>query len=71
MTENIQKEFRLEKEDMAELLRDIAEALEDEEQLNIDMGESKLIQPIGESVPLRIFQDDNGTEIGFQLRKKD
>ena len=71
MSENIQKEFRLEKEDMAELLRDIAEALEDEEQLNIDMGDSKLIQPIGESVPLRIFQDDNGTEIGFQLRKKD
>lgn len=71
MTEKMQKEFRVEKEDMAELLRDIAEALEDDEQLNIDMGDSKLIQPIGESVPLRIFQDDNGTEIGFQLRKED
>jgi len=71
MTEKMQKEFRVEKEDMAELLRDIAEALEDEEQLNIDMGDSKLIQPIGEAVPLRIFQDDNGTEIGFQLRKQD
>ena len=70
MTEEMQKEFRLEKEDVAELLRDIAEALEDDEQLNIDLGQEKLIQPIGDSVPLRIFQDDSGTEIGFQLRKE-
>lgn len=69
MTEDIQKEFRLEKDDVAELLRDIAEALEEDEQLNIDMSGSKLIQPLGGSVPLRIFQDDKGTEIGFQLRE--
>lgn len=67
MSDNMQKEFRLEREDAAELLRDIAEALEDEEQLNIDMGDSKLVQPLGAKVPLRIFQDDEGTEIGFKL----
>ena len=70
MSENVQKEFRLGDEDVAELLRDIADALEDEEQLNIDLGDSKLVQPLGNTVPLRIFQDDNGTEIGFQLRKE-
>ena len=67
MTENVQKEFRLEQEDVAELLRDIADALEEEEQLNMEFGENRLIQPLGSKVPLRIFQDDEGTEIGFKL----
>lgn len=68
MSENVQKEFRLEDEDAAELLRDIADALENEEQLNIDLGDSKLVQPLGGLVPLRVYQNDSGTEIGFQLR---
>jgi hypothetical protein len=67
MTENVQKEFRLERLDAAELLRDIAEALEEEEQLNMEFGEQRLIQPLSGKVPLRIFQDENGTEIGFKL----
>ncbi len=67
---SVEKEFWLEKEDAAELLRDIAEAVEEEEQLNVDMGDEKLIQPLGGEVPLRIFQDDEGTEIGFRLMKE-
>jgi len=66
MTE-MQKEFKLDKEDAAELLRDIAESLEEEEQLNMTFGDNKLIQPLEGKVPLRIYQDDNGTEIGFKL----
>lgn len=64
---NTQKEFRLEREDAAELLRDIADALKDEEQLNIEFEEEKLIQPLGDKMPLRIHQDEDGTEIGFKL----
>lgn len=67
MTEKVQKEFRLEKEDAAELLRDIADALEGDEQLNMTFGENRLIQPLGQKIPLRIYQDENGTEIGFKL----
>ena len=67
MTENVQKEFRLEKDDAAELLRDIADALENENQVNIDLGKSKLVQPLGGKIPLRIYQDDQGSEIGFKL----
>lgn len=67
MTENVQKEFRLEKEDAAELLRDIADALEEDDQLNMEFGKNRLIQPLGQKVPLRIYQGDNGTEIGFKL----
>jgi hypothetical protein len=71
MTEKVQREFRLEEEDAAELLRDIADALENEEQLNIDLGDSRLMQPLGGKTPLRIYQDDEGTEIGFRLRKEE
>ena len=67
MAEKVQKEFMLDQEEAAELLRDIADALEEEEQLNIEFDDSKLIQPLTGKIPLRIFQDEDGTEIGFRL----
>lgn len=67
----MQKEFRLEREEAAKLLRDIAEALEEQEQLNMKFGDQKLIQPISGEVPLRVFQDDTGTEIGFKIQSED
>lgn len=66
MTE-MQKEFNLEREDAAELLRDIADALEEKDQLNMEFSGNKLIQPLEGKVPLRVYQDDDGTEIGFKL----
>jgi len=69
MTE-MQKEFNLKNKDLAELLRNIADALEDESQLNMEFGDEKLIQPLGSKVPLRVYQDDEGTEIGFRLVKE-
>jgi len=68
---NMQKEFNLKNEDVAEFLRNIADALENESQLNMEFGEEKLIQPLGSRVPLRVYQDDEGTEIGFRLVKED
>lgn len=68
MTEEIEKEFRLEKEDAAELLRDIADSLEKKGSLSIEGDDWKLHQNVGTSkVPLRVFKDENGTEIGFRL----
>lgn len=66
MTE-MQKEFNLEREDAAQLLRDIADALEEKDQLNMEFSGNKLIQPLEGEVPLRIYQDEEGTEIGFKL----
>lgn len=66
MTE-MQKEFQLEKEDTAQLLRDIADALEEKDQLNMEFNGNKLIQPLEGKVPLRIYQDEDGTEMGFRL----
>jgi len=67
MAEKMQKEFRLEKEDAAEFLRDLADSIEDEEQINIEFKDNKLIQPLTGKIPLRIYQDENGTEVGFKL----
>jgi len=67
MAEKMQKEFRLEKEDAAEFLRDLADSMEDEEQINIEFNDNKLIQPLTGKIPLRIYQDENGTEVGFKL----
>jgi hypothetical protein len=66
MTE-MQKEFNLEREYAAELLRDIADALEEKDQLNMEFSGNKLIQPLEGKVPLRVYQDEDGTEIGFKL----
>ena len=66
MTE-MQKEFNLEREDAAQLLRDIADALEEKDQLNMEFSGNKLIQPLEGKIPLRIYQDEDGTEIGFKL----
>ena len=63
----MQKEFKIEREDAAQLFRDIADALEEDDQLNMEFGDNKLIQPLNGEVPLRIYQDENGTEIGFKL----
>lgn len=64
---NMQKEFKLDNNDVAKFLRNIADALENESQLNVEFGEERLIQPLGSKIPLRVYQDDEGTEIGFKL----
>jgi len=64
---DMQKEFKIEREDAAQLFRDIADALEEDDQLNMEFGDNKLIQPLNGEVPLRIYHDENGTEIGFKL----
>jgi amphi-Trp domain-containing protein len=71
MTEKIQKDFQLEEDEAADLLRDIADALESEDQLNIDLGNSQVVQPLEGRIPLRIYQDENGTELGFLLQAED
>ena len=67
---DMQKEFRLDNEDAAEFLRNIADSLESDSQLNMEFKDEKLIQPLGSKTPLRIYQDKNGTEIGFKLIKE-
>ncbi|EGQ43665.1 MAG: hypothetical protein J07AB43_16560 [Candidatus Nanosalina sp. J07AB43] len=68
---DLEKEFKLDNQKLAELLEDIAEALQDEAQLNLDFENKKLSQPLGSENHMRIYQDEAGTEIGFHLSKQE
>ena len=67
---DLEKEFKLDNQKLAELLKDIAEALENDTHLNLDFEDRKLSQPLGSENHMRIYQDGSGTEIGFHLSKK-
>jgi amphi-Trp domain-containing protein len=69
MTENFNKEFRLSYDTAAEFLRDVADAIEDEDQLNLEGDDWKVSQPLSDKVPMRLFGDEEGLEIGFKLLK--
>lgn len=65
------KEFRLSNEDAAEFLREVADSIEDGDQLNLDGNDWKVSQPLSDTVPMRLVSDENGLEIGFKLLKED
>jgi len=64
----VDKEFQLRREDAASFLRDIAESLEEGDSVAIDGDNWKVFQPVGSSVPLRIFSDEEELEIGFKVK---
>ena len=63
--DEIQREYRLTGNEASELLREIADALETGDVMKVDLGDVQIAQPLGGEVPLRIFQNDEGTEVGF------
>jgi amphi-Trp domain-containing protein len=62
------KEFQLRREDAASFLRDVAESLEEGDSVAIDGDDWKVFQPVGGSVPLRIFSNEEELEIGFKVK---
>lgn len=71
MTDDFSKEFRPSNKDAAEFLREVADAIEDEDQLNLEGEDWKVSQPLSDKVPMRLFSDEEGLEIGFKLLKED
>lgn len=69
MTDNFNREYRLSNEDAAEFLREIADSIEEGGQLNLEGEDWKASQPLSEKVPMRVYSDNNGLEIGFKLLK--
>jgi len=65
----MEKEFNLSNEDAAEFLRDLADSIEDGE-VSLDGDDWKLYHEISH-VPMRIFNDEKGTEIGLKLLRED
>jgi len=66
----VEKEFSLAKEDAAKFLRDVAESIE-KGSIALDGEEWKVYHKIDDNVPLRIFSDEAGTEIGLKILKSD
>ncbi|MFB6181173.1 MAG: hypothetical protein ABEJ93_04820 [Candidatus Nanohalobium sp.] len=63
------KEFRLRREDAASFLRDVANSLESGDSVAIDGDNWKVFQPVGNSIPLRIFSNEEELEIGFKVKE--
>jgi amphi-Trp domain-containing protein len=66
----MEKEFNLEAGDTAELLRDVADSLENGS-IAIDGEGWKVYHETESKIPLRIYSDDQGTEIGFKILRSD
>jgi amphi-Trp domain-containing protein len=66
----MEKEFNLEAGDAAELLRDVADSLENGS-IAIDGEGWKVYHETESKIPLRIYSDDQGTEIGFKILRSD
>ena len=65
-----EKEFNLEPEDAAALLRDMADSIENEDKFIMEGDDWQLFQPIEGNVPLRITKDLTGMEVGFKIISK-
>lgn len=65
----MEKEFNLSKEDAADMLRDLADSIENGS-IALDGEDWKVYHETDQEVPLRIYSDDRGTEIGFKILRK-
>ena len=65
----MEKEFNLSRDDAAEMLRDIADSIENGS-IALDGEDWKVYHETDDKVPLRIYSDDRGTEIGFKILRK-
>jgi amphi-Trp domain-containing protein len=68
MTEpKFDKEFRLSKKDAADFLRELADSIEDEEQIMLQGEGWKVYQPYKNTIPFRVTQDDFGLEVDLKM----
>jgi amphi-Trp domain-containing protein len=65
----MEKEFNLSRDDAAEMLRDVADSIENGS-IALDGEGWKVYHETDDKVPLRIFSDEQGTEIGFKILRK-
>lgn len=65
----MEKEFNLSREDAADMLRDLADSIENGS-IALDGEDWKVYHETDQEVPLRIHSDDRGTEIGFKILRK-
>lgn len=64
---DFEKELKLKKKDAADFLRQLADSIEDEEQIALEGDDWKVYQPYEDVVPFRITQDDSGLEVDLKM----
>ncbi|MFB6245407.1 MAG: hypothetical protein ABEJ03_03610 [Candidatus Nanohaloarchaea archaeon] len=62
-----EKELRLESDDAAEFLRNLAASIEEEDGLALEGDEWQVYQPFEDVVPFRLVKDDEDFEVGLKL----
>ncbi|MFB6147525.1 MAG: hypothetical protein ABEJ66_01440 [Candidatus Nanohaloarchaea archaeon] len=67
MADKLRKELRLERHDAAEFLRELAESIEDEDEVMIQGDGWKIYQPYEDIIPFRIIQNDSGLEVDLKM----
>ncbi len=68
MTEDkFHKEMRLKKEDAAGFLRELADSIEDEEEVMLQGEDWKIYQPYQDIIPFRLVQTDKGLEVDLKM----
>jgi len=63
----LDQSFKLSSEDAAEFLRNLADSIEEEEDLNLEGDGWKVFQPFEDTIPARIYQDQGSLEVMFKL----
>lgn len=66
-----EQELRLNKEDAADFLRQLADSIEDEEEIALEGEGWKIYQPYEDQVPFRLTQDENGLEVDLKMLDPD
>ena len=65
------REFRLGKEAAADFLRELADSIEDEDQIALEGDEWKVYQPYEDTIPFRVTQDEFGLEVDLKMLDPD
>lgn len=63
----LDRQFKLGKEDAADFLRELAESIEDDEEVMLEGDDWKVYQPYQDTIPFRLTQDENGLEVDLKM----
>lgn len=69
--DDFHREFRLSKQDAADFLRELADSIEDEKQVQLEGDDWQLYQPYKDIIPFRITQNDSGLEVDLKMLSPD
>lgn len=66
-----EKELKLKKKDAAEFLRDLADSIEDGEEIALEGSDWQVYQPYEDIVPFRLTKDEKGLEVDLKMLDPD